>query len=230
VLVEIWSDVVCPWCHVGKARFEAALARLPWRDEIEVVYRPFQLDPRAPLAGEPVAEAYRRKFGPDGAVAVQRRIEAAAEGLGLRFDWPTMVRANTFDAHRLLAWALDVAGPAAQHRLKQLLLEAYFTGGRNVGDRPTLVRLVTDAGLDGDAAAEVLAGDAYADAVVAGRQLAEELDIHGVPTFVIDRAFAIPGAQDPDTIVLMLERARERLAPMTVGPDGEVCRLGRDEC
>ena len=196
VLVEVWSDVVCPWCHVGKARFEEAVRRLGWEDDVEVVYRPFELPPRPP--------GFRR---PGNSLA---RIAAAGEVLGLTFDWASAKRRSTFDAHRLLAWALDTAGAKAQGRLKTRLMQAYFAEGVDVSDHGELGRLAAEVGLD---ATGVLDGDAYADSVRAGEAEAAELDIYAVPTFVIGRSLVVPGAQDPETFVSLLARARERLAP-----------------
>ena len=193
MLVEVWSDVVCPWCHVGKARFEEAVRRLGWEDDVEVVYRPFELPPRPP------------GFTPPGNAL--DRIAAAGAELGLTFDWAAAKRRPTFDAHRLLAWALDTAGPKAQGRLKTRLMQAYFAEGVDVSDHAELVRLAGEVGLD---AAGVLDGDAYADVVRAGEAEAAELDIHAVPTFVLERSLAIPGAQDPETFVSILARMADR--------------------
>lgn len=196
MLVEVWSDVVCPWCHVGKARFEEAVRRLGWEDDVEVVYRPFELPPRPP------------GFTPPGNAL--DRIAAAGAELGLTFDWKAAKRRSTFDAHRLLAWALDTAGAKAQGRLKTRLMQAYFAEGVDVSDRAELARLAGEVGLD---ATDVLDDDdAYADVVRAGEAEATELEIHAVPTFVFERALVVPGAQDPETFVSLLARARERLA------------------
>ena len=195
VLVEVWSDVVCPWCHVGKARFEDAVRRLGWEDDVEVVFRPFELPPRPP--------GYR----PPGNAL--ERIAAAGEELGLTFDWAAATRRSTFDAHRVLAWALDTAGSRAQGRLKTRLMHAYFAEGVDVSDHAELVRLASEVGLD---ATGVLDGDAYTDVVRAGEAEATELDIYAVPTFVFEQSLVVPGAQDPETFVSILARVRERLA------------------
>lgn len=210
--VEIWSDVVCPWCHVGKARFEEAVRRLSWEDEVEVVYRPFELDRSVRAEGVPIVDYLQQKFGSRATIeSIEGRVGEAGAELGLRFDWANVRRANTFDAHRLLAWALDVAGWRKQGDLKRRLMEAYFAEGAFVADRAVLASLAGEVGLDADAATAVLDSDAYGDAVRAGEAEAEQLDIHAVPTFVVERRLAIPGAQDPETFVSVLARMRDRL-------------------
>jgi predicted DsbA family dithiol-disulfide isomerase len=218
--VEIWSDVVCPWCYVGTRRFEQALERLAaggTADDIEVVHRAFELDPTVPAEGMDLAEYLTRKFGGTGQVRhAHHRLDQVAGDLGIEFRWEGKRRINTFDAHRLTAWALDVAGARTQHALHQRLFRAYFTDDVDVADHGVLARLAGEVGLDVDAAAEVLATGGYAEVVRAEERQAGELDIHAVPTFVIEGRWAIPGAQDVDTFVELLTRARERLAPLTV--------------
>jgi predicted DsbA family dithiol-disulfide isomerase len=218
--VEIWSDVVCPWCYVGTRRFEQAVERLGDGAGIEVVHRAFELDPTVPAEGMDLDGYLARKFGgPDRLHQVRDRLDHAAAGLDIDFRWEGKRRVNTFDAHRLTAWALDTAGTPAQHALHQRLFRAYFTENLDVADHGVLARLAGEVGLDVDAAADVLASDAYADTVRAEELRAGELDIHAVPTFVIEGRWAIPGAQDVDTFTELLERARERLAPLTVGAE-----------
>jgi predicted DsbA family dithiol-disulfide isomerase len=219
VKVEIWSDVVCPWCYVGKARFEEGLRRLGWDDsEVQITFRPFELDPNVPPGGLEIGEYLRRKFGSAATVeAIEGRVGEAGAELGLAFDWSKVRRVNTFDAHRLLEWALVSAGPEAQARLKRRLMQAYFAEGGDVSDHAALAALADEAGLDPDAAADVLAGGGFADEVRAAEREARELEIHAVPTFVVERRFAIPGAQDPDTFVQVLARMRSRLAEEEAG-------------
>jgi predicted DsbA family dithiol-disulfide isomerase len=221
VRVEIWSDVVCPWCYVGTRRFEAAVERLRTEGadgaDIEVVHRAFELDPTVPPEGMDLARYLAAKFGGASRLAqVHDRLDHVAGDAGIEFRWEGKRRVNTFDAHRLAAWALDTAGPAAQDTLHQRLFRAYFTDNLDVADHSVLAGVAAETGLDRDAAAEVLATGAYGDTVRAEEQKASELDIHAVPTFVIEGTWAIPGAQDVDTFVELLGRARERLVPPTV--------------
>jgi predicted DsbA family dithiol-disulfide isomerase len=217
--VEIWSDVVCPWCYVGTRRFEQAVERLgAGADDIEVVHRAFELDPTVPAEGMDLAGYLARKFGgADRLHQVRDRLDHAGADVDIDFRWDGKRRVNTFDAHRLTAWALDAAGARTQHALHQRLFRAYFTDNLDVADHGALGRLAGEVGLDADAAAEVLATGGYAETVRAEELRAAELDIHAVPTFVIEGRWAIPGAQDIDTFAEVLERARERLAPLTVG-------------
>jgi predicted DsbA family dithiol-disulfide isomerase len=212
VRVDIWSDVVCPWCYLGTRRFEVAVARLDGR-EVEVVHRAFELDPNVPAEGMDLAEYLARKFGGSQRVAMTHdRLDRAAGDVDVDFRWDGKRRINTFDAHRLAAWALDTSGPQVQNDLHQRLFRAYFTDNRDLADHAVLAALAAEAGLDPDRAAEVLATDAYGDEVRGDERQASELDIHAVPTFVVEGRWIIPGAQEIDTFVELLERAGERLA------------------
>ena len=213
--VEIWSDVVCPWCYVGTRRFEKAVERFRADGgDVEVVHRAFELDPTVPPEGLDLAGYLARKFG--GAPRLEQvndRLGHAGRDVDIDFRWEGKRRVNTFDAHRVTAWALDTAGPVVQHDLHQRLFRAYFTDNLDVADHAVLARLAAESGLDPDLAAEVLATGAYADTVRTEEAGASSRDIHAVPTFVIEGTWAIPGAQEVDTFVRLLERARERLAP-----------------
>jgi predicted DsbA family dithiol-disulfide isomerase len=210
--IEIWSDVVCPWCYIGKRRFEAALARFAHADEVEVIWRSFELDPRAPAerSGEMVSHL-ARKYGLTQAQAEASvsRLTAVAATEGLEYHLDRCRGGNTFDAHRLL----HLAGERGiQDAVKERFLAAYFTEGQPIGDPDTLARLATEAGLEPGDARTVLTGDAYADAVRADEEMGRQLEITGVPCFVVDGRFAIPGAQDADMILRILERTWERSA------------------
>jgi len=205
--VEIWSDVVCPWCYVGKRRFEAALARFEHRDEVEVVWRAFELDPSAPPEREGAyAERLATKYRVDATEAramIDRMVSAGAvDGLELRFDRARP--GNTFDAHRLLHLALD---RGVQDTLKERLLAATFTEGAPIGEAGALAVLAADAGLDPDEVRTVLDSDAYAAEVRADERRAATLGISAVPFFVVDGAYGVSGAQPPDVLLGVLEQA-----------------------
>jgi predicted DsbA family dithiol-disulfide isomerase len=239
--VDIFSDVVCPWCAVGKRRFESALARFEHADEIVAVWRAFELDPQAPTRREGEhAEHLAKKYGMSRqqaeAAGAQLTATAAVEGLDFHFE--RLQSGNTFDAHRLLHYAGTV-GPGLQDALKERLFVAYFTEGEPIGDPDTLVRLATEVGLDPTECAQILAGDRYAAEVRADEREANELGVTGVPFFVVDGRFGIPGAQDAETILDVLRRAWTRAHPLEVvgapgapGPSGtgEIGTCEGDSC
>ena len=203
--VEIWSDVVCPWCYVGKRRFELALSAFDHRDAVEVVWRSFELDVDAPREREgDYAGRLAAKYGvdPDEAqVMIDRMVRLADEvGIDMRFD--RLRAGNTFDAHRLLHWARE---HGLQGELGERLFRAVFCEGVPVGDRAALAELAADVGLDG--AAAVLQSGAYAADVRADEQEAAALGCRGVPFFVIDRRYAIAGAQSTDLFAEVLDQA-----------------------
>ena len=235
--IEIWSDVVCPWCYIGKRRLESALARVPALgadpEGLEIVYRSYQLDPAAPrVPGQTVAEHLGAKYGGGPAAGQQMidRVEAVAAEEGLLFRLGEAQRANTVDAHRLLHLALEQGGPALQGALKEELLAAYFLRAENVADHDLLRRTAEKAGLPSGEVERVLAGQDYADAVEQDIREAAALGATGVPFFVIDRKYGVAGAQPVDTFVQLLERAWAESHPVLeqVGSDAEVC--GPDGC
>jgi predicted DsbA family dithiol-disulfide isomerase len=211
--VEIWSDVVCPWCYIGKRRFERALDQLDGLD-VQVTYRPYQLDPRAPTGSpSPVFDAYARKFGgPERAEQILSHVTSVAAADGIAFRMDRALRANTFAAHRLLWLAEQPDSPAEQSALKERLLQAYFHDGLDVGDHDVLAVCAADVGFDRHKVTDFLRGDGGSDEVRSMLASAHEHGITAVPTFVIDGTWAIPGAQDPDTFVQVLRRMEERAA------------------
>jgi predicted DsbA family dithiol-disulfide isomerase len=211
--VEIWSDVVCPWCYVGTRRFSAAVDRFD--GDVNVSHRAFELDPSVPAGGVDLADYLARKFGSPAALdRVHDRLADVGADVGIDFRWDGKRRVNTFDAHRLAVWAEDMAGPEVRAALEHRLFRAYFTDNDDVSDHAVLDRLAAEGGLDGGAAAEALATGAGADQVRAEEARATELGISAVPTFVIEGRWAIPGAQDADTFLKILATAAERLAPL----------------
>jgi predicted DsbA family dithiol-disulfide isomerase len=230
VKVEIWSDVVCPWCYVGKRRFEAALGRFPNRDAVEVTWRAFELDPSAPLRRErDYPHHLAAKYGVSLAEAramIDRMTETAAGvGLTLRFD--IAQPGNTFDAHRLTHLARE---RGRQDAVVERLLSATFTDGQAIGERDVLVKLAGEAGLDPGEVAEVLASDAYASAVRADEHEAAALGIHAVPFFVIDRTYGVSGAQPPDVLLGVLERAwADAHRPLVMSGSGEAPAPGCED-
>jgi predicted DsbA family dithiol-disulfide isomerase len=208
--VEIYSDVVCPWCYIGKRRFEEALSRFEGRDDVNVVFKPFQLDPNAPNEPTPVMDAYARKFGgPEEAARIIERVTSAAAPAGLDFHLDVALRANTFEAHRLIAFA---DRHDRQSAMKERLLQAYFIEGRNVGDRDELADLAADIGLDRDEVVAFLASDEGVAELRAELRESLERGVSAVPTFVFEGRWAVPGAQDADTMLRVLETVAEKLS------------------
>ena len=232
MLIEIWSDVVCPWCYIGKRRLEAALASFHHAEEVDIVYRSFELDPTAPPVGtESVVEALGRKYG-GGAANARRMMDQmgeAAEGVGLHFDYAHATHTNTVDAHRLLHEALEEGGTALQGALKEALLAAYFGRGRSMADHAVLGEVAVGSGLDAHRVQEVLAGDAHSEAVRADIDQARAYGITGVPFYVFDGKFGVSGAQPPGLFAQVLHRAWTEARPrLEVMADGSVC--GPDGC
>jgi predicted DsbA family dithiol-disulfide isomerase len=230
VKVEIWSDIVCPWCFVGKRQFERALAEFEHGDEIEVVWRSYELDPRAPAVREGTyAERIARKYGIEigqARAAMSRLINAGAEA-GIDFKFEIMRPGNTFDAHRLvhLGKARGI-GDAVKERF----LRATFFEGEPIGTRDVLERLAVDAGLDEDDVRNVLDGDAYAEDVRVDERVAHSLGVSGVPFFLIDDAYGVPGAQEPLVYLNLLRRAwAETHRDIEFVGGGEACADG-DAC
>jgi predicted DsbA family dithiol-disulfide isomerase len=228
VHVEIWSDIACPWCYVGKRRFEAALAAFEHRDEVRVTWRSFELDPGAP-AERPgdrtahLAAKYGSSLEQARAMEDQMTQVAATEGLEFRFD---VARAgNTFDAHRLVHLAAD---HGVQDDMKERLFRAYLGEGELISDHATLARLAAEAGLPEEEVRELLATDRYADAVRADEGTGSTLGISAVPFFVADRTFGAAGAQSPEVLGEFLRRAWDARSPLSVVADGAAC--GPDGC
>ena len=222
VHIEIYADMVCPWCYLGKRRLEAALAESPFGADAVLRWRPFQLDPNLPREGQPLLGWLGRRFGgEDRARAMMAQATRAAAADGLSFDFDRAIIANTFDAHRLL-WFADqpetvVFGATAdtQPDLVEALHRAHFTDGLDLGSREVLVSLAAEVGLDEDRVRRLLfSTEATAD--VRG-QLARshDLGITSVPTFVFAGTYAVTGAQDARTMrsVLTEVARRERLVP-----------------
>jgi predicted DsbA family dithiol-disulfide isomerase len=213
VQVEIWSDVVCPWCYLGKRRFEQALSEFEHRDDVQVVYRSFELDPAA-AAGvtTPTVERLADKYGmsPAQASQAQRDMTARAAGEGLTFRMGNLRSGNTRDAHRLIQLAKE---RGRQAEMVERLHRAYFTDEDSVFDHESLTRLAVEAGLDRDDVTGMLAGDAYDDHVRTDEAMARAIGATGVPLFVIDRKYGISGAQPSATITQVLERAWREAEP-----------------
>ena len=209
--IEIFSDVICPWCFIGKRRFETAISRLRDRGidiEVEYSFKPFQLDPTAPADGlTPVVEAYAKKFGGhERATEILQHVTSVAAVDNIKFNMDIALRANTFDAHRLLAYVLDKYGKATQISLKEVLMDAYFTNGLNIADINVLTQCASSVGINEDESMRFLRSDDLSTDVRTEIASAADLGVTAVPTFVINGQWSVPGAQDIDMFERILER------------------------
>lgn len=207
MVVEVWSDVVCPWCCIGRASLQAALADFEHAADVEVVWRSFELDPTAPaMQTESLADQLAAKYGvgPEEVAGMFDDVRERAVPLGIDLRFDIARSGNTFDAHRLLHLA---RATGHQDALKGRLFLAYFTEGEPIGDRGTLARLAVEVGLDPDQVAAVLDGDAFAEEVRADEAEARALQVTGVPFFVIDRRYGVAGAQPVAQLLGALRQA-----------------------
>jgi predicted DsbA family dithiol-disulfide isomerase len=206
--IEVWADVVCPWCYIGKKRLQQALDQRGLTDQVEIVHRAFQLDPTASTTTEPTVDHLAAKYGVsrDEALTMMGNVTEVAAGEGLHYRLDLCMTGNTRDAHRLVLWAQET-DPATAQRLIETMYSAYFEQGRGVFSAEDLVALAVEAGLDADAARDVLAGSAYLDQVVQDQVLARTFGANGVPFFVIDRAYGVSGAQPVEVFLNALDQA-----------------------
>ena len=222
--IEVFSDVVCPWCYIGKRRLEEALSRFDHADQVRVTYRSFQLDPSSPDTSElgleqMLAARYGRSI--EQAKAMNAQVSAVAAGAGLDFRLDRARPANTFRAHRLIHYAAD---HGLANELTERMMRGYFSEGVRVGERADLLRLAVEVGLDVAGAAEVLDSDAYADDVRADIDLARQFGATGVPFFVFDRKYGISGAQETALFTEVLSTAwAAAQPPIAVGSKGATC-------
>ena len=204
IAIDIVSDAVCPWCYIGKRNLEAALADLPDLD-VDVRWRPYQLDPTIPAEGLDRRAYMQRKFG-SRIDEIHQRLKQAGDAAGLDFAFEAIERSpNTLDAHRLIRYA-DRDGK--QDAVVEALFQAYFTQGMNIGDPAALVAIAAAAGLDGAAVAAYLASDEDLETIQAEDAFARQIGIQGVPCFIIERKYAISGAQPPEAFIEAFEKIR----------------------
>ena len=226
--VEIWSDIACPWCYVGKRRFETALAAFEHAGDVQVTWRSFELDPDAPAA-RPVsgAEHLAEKYGTslELALAMNDRMTETAATEGLEFHFERARGGSTFDAHRLVHLAAE---HGKQDAMKERLMRGYLGEGELMSDHDALRRLAAEVGLPADEVAELLAGDRFAAAVRDDERTGASLGIRGVPFFVVDRQFGASGAQPPEALGELLRHAWEAQPRIEVVTTGDSC--GIDGC
>ncbi|WP_100403234.1 DsbA family oxidoreductase [Bacillus sp. FJAT-42315] len=207
--IEIWSDFVCPFCYIGKRRLEKALEQFPHKDEVEVVYKSYELDPNAKQENEQqIHEALAAKYGTsiEQAKQMTENISRQAAEIGLPFNFDNMRSVNTFHAHRLAKYAKD---QGKEKEMVERLLKAYFTDSMNVNDQTILVELAKEVGLHEESVQALLVSDRFSEEVRADENLARKLGVQGVPFFVINEKYAISGAQPPEAFLSALQKVWE---------------------
>lgn len=228
--IEIWSDIACPWCFIGKRRFEAALAEFPHRDSVDVKWRSYQLDPSLPEHYDGTVLEYlsiRKGLAPQQVSQMFDHVAEQAKGEGLNYRFDNVVVANSFTAHRLIHLA---AAHGKQDAAKERLLSDHFEHGKDIGNSEYLTGLGLSLGINADEMAELFTTDKYTDDVRFDFDEARALGISGVPFFVIDRKFGLSGAQPAETFTAALNQAWEDTHPLVLvnAGDGEAC--GPDGC
>ncbi len=222
--VEIWSDVMCPFCYIGKRRFENALARFPHKDDVEVIWKSFQLNPGMKTQPEKNIKQYLAEvkgWSLEQAKQVNDYVTNMASEVGLQYDFDKAVVANSFDAHRVVQLAKTHGKGDA---MEEQLFKAYFTEGKNIADHPTLIALAIGIGLEKDAVKRTLESDQYADAVEQDIYESQQIGVRGVPYFVFNDRYAVSGAQATDTFTGAIHQAwrewsQEKPAHMKINTD-----------
>ena len=209
--IEVWSDVVCPWCYLGKKRLEEALAGLGFADEVEVRWRAFQLDPTATAEPKDLRVALERKYGPGAFEGMQRRLGALGADAGIDYRFEDVLRVTSVPALMLVAWVEERHGPETAGRLHDRMFRAYFTEGANIADAENLLTWASEVGVDRDEAAEAVATGAGREAVVRDLEEAAERQITGVPAFLVAGRALIPGAQDVETMRAIITRVHDKV-------------------
>ncbi|RKE20550.1 DsbA family oxidoreductase [Streptomyces sp. TLI_171] len=213
--VEIYSDIACPWCYVGKRRFEQALGQFEGKDGVEVVYRPYQLVPDAPEQARPHREWLAERYGPQS-LAMDARITEVGKAVGIDYDFDAALEVNTLRAHRLLHLAETEYGPAVQAALKERLLKAHFSEGVDVGDIEALADLAAETGIDRARAAAYLADGEGEDETRAALAEARAIGVTAVPTFVFEGKWAVQGGQEAETFLQVLRQVEAETAKQIV--------------
>ena len=208
--IDIVSDTICPWCFIGKRRLERALAQRP-DIQFEIGWRPFQLNPDMPAEGMDRQTYVATKFGGDDrARQIYQRVRDAGAGDGIAFAFEKIARTpNTLDSHRLIRWA---GSAGLQHQVVELLFRRYFLEGRDIGDRAVLTEVAAEAGMDAELVARLLDEGADLDLVREEDKVARDLGIQGVPCFILERKYAVSGAQDPEVFLQVFDRLQQELA------------------
>jgi predicted DsbA family dithiol-disulfide isomerase len=228
--IEIWSDFACPFCYIGKTRFEQALNEFKQKNEVEVIYKAYQLNPNAPkeMVGDAV-ESFAKGHGMSVSDAKQRftMFEQNAKSVGLTYNYDIIQMTNTFDAHQIAKYANQFG---LEPKLTTRLMKAYFTDGKNLSDKNTLIELAKEVGLDGDEVKAVLDKNQFADQVKAEIMEARQVGVQGVPFFVINRKYGVSGAQQKEYFLQALQKIYEEEKPIQTLESEDAGACGDEEC
>ena len=203
--IELWSDFACPFCYIGKKRFEKALGAFPHKDKVEVIYKAYQLNPNAPkVMTDSPAETFAKghRLTVDKALEKFNMFETQAQTVGLKYDYTNIQMTNSFDAHRIAKWANKFN---KEQELTERFMSGYFTEGLNIADQDTILKLVAELGLDVKIAKEVITSNQFADQVHAEIKEGREVGVQGVPFFVLNRKYGVSGAQPVEYFTKVLE-------------------------
>lgn len=213
--IEIWSDIVCPFCYIGKRKLEQALEQFPHKDQVQIVWKSFQLDPGAPTAGTDYQRSLseRKGWSLEQTRQITDNVRQIAAAVGLDYHFEKAIAANSFDAHRFLHYALQYG---LQNEAEEALFKAHFTAGKNIADRTVLLELGVEIGLDRQELTRVLESTLFAAEVHQDIEEARQLRVNGVPFFVFDRKYAVSGAQDSEVFLKTLEAVLESEAKTSV--------------
>lgn len=228
--IEIWSDFACPFCYIGKTRFEKALDKFEHRDQVEVIYKAYQLNPYAPKEmTDSAAKTFAKGHGMTEAQAKERfnMFVANAKSEGLTYNYDVIQMTNSFDAHRLAKYANQFG---LEPKVTTTLMKAYFTDGLNIADIDTLVKIAKELGLDENEAKKVLSSDQYSEQVNAEINEARQVGVQGVPFFVINRKYGVSGAQATDYFLQALKQIYEEEKPIQKLEADESASCSDDEC
>ncbi len=227
IRIDIVSDVVCPWCYIGKRRLESALETLGQEVNAEIVYHPYELDPTVPRQGLPFSEHMDKKFGPGRAEGMFQRVEQVASEVGLDFDFSQLPKAiATFDLHRLLTVAYERGNQAAT---KEALLKAYFVDRVDLTQEAVLLNVLESAGWDKKEALEILKSDIARESVEQEMEYFRQLGVTGVPFFILNNKYALSGAQPSETFVSALRQVIAESKPQIIA-QADSCDLDSGEC
>ena len=228
--VDIWSDIVCPFCYIGKRKFEQALQQFDGKENVTVEWRSFQLDPAMEyVAGQSVHEYLGKRKGGTTADGKQMNdnMAAIAKEVGLEYDFENAIINNTLDAHRLLHLSKKAG---LQNEMKESLFAAYYTQGKNIGDLDTLIELGTEVGLDAAEIRTTLESNLYANEVEQDQMVAQQIGATGVPFFVFDNKYAVSGAQPAEVFKQVMDKIKEEQKPTVVRNEGEGCCTAEGVC